>query len=221
RGTGTGTLAAGDCLLGTGQLVDYFSTTLAAASAEEFVLTSTAFDAFAYLFDSAGRLVAIDDNAGGGTNSALRVFAPAGQYLVGASSATAGATGAYSLTSRALTARTTCIAGWIIPGITLGGSLATGDCTFSDGSFVDGYTVYLRAGQQITLTQRSTAFDTYLILANAAGTSVAEDDDSGGGAGGTDSRIVYTATATGTFQILANSFAAGQTGAYTLTVTTP
>ncbi|HYW09350.1 MAG TPA: Ig-like domain-containing protein, partial [Longimicrobium sp.] len=47
RGTGTGTLAAGDCLLGTGQLVDYFSTTLAAASAEEFVLTSTAFDAFA------------------------------------------------------------------------------------------------------------------------------------------------------------------------------
>jgi hypothetical protein len=219
RATTTGTLAAGDCLLGTGQFQDFFSTTLATATAEEFVLTSTAFDAFGYLYDSAGRLVAFDDNAGGGTNAAVRVFAPAGNYFFGASSAAAGSTGAYSLTSRAMTARTTCIQGWIVPGITLNGSLGSGDCTFSDGSFIDVYSVYLRAGQQVTITQRSTAFDAYLILANAAGTAaVAEDDDS---AGGTDSRIVYTAPAAGAFQIFANTFAPGMSGAYTLTVTTP
>lgn len=221
RSAATGALAAGDCVLSTGQFQDFFSTTLAAPSAEEFVLTSTAFDAFGYLFDSAGRLVAFDDNAAGGTNSAVRVFAPAGQYFFGASSASAGATGAYSLTSRAMTAPSGCIQGWIVPGITLNGSLATTDCAFSDGSYVDGFTVYLRAGQQITIIQRSTAIDTYLILANAAGTAaVAQNDDDPAG-GTTNSRLVYTATAAGTFQILATSFDPAEVGAYTLTVTTP
>ncbi|HEX8429757.1 MAG TPA: Ig-like domain-containing protein [Longimicrobium sp.] len=221
RGTATGTLAAGDCLLASGQFQDFFSTTLAAASAEEFVVSSTAFDAFANLYDSQGRLVAFDDNSGGGTTASLRVFAPSGNYFIGASSVTAGATGAYSLTSRALTAPTGCLQAWIVPGITLNASLATTDCAFSDGSFVDSYAVYLRAGQQITIIQRSTAIDAFLILANAAGTSaVAQNDDDPAG-GTTNSRLVYTATAAGMYQILATSFDPAEVGAYTLVVSTP
>jgi hypothetical protein len=218
RTTANGTLAAGDCRLSTGELVDFYQTSSSATLVEEFLLTSSAIDAFLVLSDAAGRPVAFDDDGAGGNNSSIRVIAPPGQYVLGASSFGPGQTGAYQLSSRALPPRTSCVEAWVVPGLTLSRGLAAGDCTLSDGSYYDGYLVYLRAGQQITLTQRSTAFDTYLILADASGNSLVENDD---GAGGTDSRIVYTATRAGAYMIAANSFSSGATGAYTLTITTP
>lgn len=213
-----GTLATGDCRLSTGELIDFYQTGSASGLVEEFLLTSTAIDAYLVLYDAAGRALAFDDNGAGGNNSSIRVIAPAGQYILGASSFAAGQTGAYELSSRALPARTNCVEAWIVPGVTFNGTLASGDCTLSNGKYHDTYLVYLRAGQQITIMQRSTTFDTYLILTDGSGVSVAENDDGGGG---TDSRIAYTAPRAGAYMIRTSSFSNGATGTYSLSLTTP
>jgi tetratricopeptide (TPR) repeat protein len=58
------------------------------------------------------------------------------------------------------------------------------------------------------------ALDPYLILSDATGKQLAEDDDSGGGL---NARIVFRAERSGTYHIQATSFNQG-TGAFTLTV---
>jgi hypothetical protein len=103
-------------------------------------------------------------------------------------------------------------------GQTLNGSLISGDCQLSDGSFVDFYIFSATSGQQIAVNLDSTAFDTYLLLIGPDGNLIAQNDDSGGG---TNSRIpantgFLTAPTTGTYLIGANSFRAGETGSYSL-----
>lgn len=213
----SGTLAAGDCRLSSGALIDFYQTSSSSAMVEEFLLTSTAIDAFLVLYDAAGRTLAFDDDGAGGDNSSIRVIAPAGQYMLGTSSFAGGQTGAYELSSRALPARTGCVEAWIVPGATFSGSLASGDCTLSNARYRDDYLVYLRAGQQITIFQRSTNFDTYLILTDDSNSSVAENDDGGGG---TDSRITYTAPRAGAYTIRTSSYFYSATGTYTLSLTT-
>jgi tetratricopeptide (TPR) repeat protein len=58
------------------------------------------------------------------------------------------------------------------------------------------------------------ALDPYLVLSDAKGKTLAEDDDSGGGL---NARILYRAAQDGTFRISATSFNGGS-GAFTLTV---
>lgn len=213
-----GTLAAGDCSLSSGELVDLFVTSSSTSLAEEFILSSSSIDSYLVMADAAGRTVAFDDDGAGGNSASIRVLAPPGQYILAATSFSAGQTGAYQLSSRAMLGRTTCVDAWIVPGLQISRSLASGDCTLNDGTYADVYPVYLRAGQQLTVVQRSTGFDTYLVLTDASFNTVAEDDDSGGGS---DSRIVFTAPRAGAYMILANSFSPGATGTYSLSVTSP
>lgn len=94
------------------------------------------------------------------------------------------------------------------------GTLATTDCRLAvDNTYIDYYEFTLQGAATVTISMQSTEFDAYLILWNRAGGSpVAEDDDGGGG---TDAQIVQNLSA-GTYVIGANSFSAGETGAYTL-----
>jgi len=107
-------------------------------------------------------------------------------------------------------------------GQTLSGTLQNGDCQLpSDGSLLDTYSFNGTAGQQISILMTSTAFDSFLFLNNPDGSPLTSDDDGGGGH---DSRIPATSgfislPTTGTYTILANSFAANMTGAYSLTLT--
>jgi hypothetical protein len=61
----------------------------------------------------------------------------------------------------------------------------------------------------------SSYFDTYLRLKNPSGVVVAYDDD---GNGGTNSRIVYALASSGTFTIVATSYAPGATGSYSVSL---
>jgi hypothetical protein len=116
----------------------------------------------------------------------------------------------------------------ILPGQTLNGALAAGDCTLPlDGSFYDEYTFNGVAGQQIAVSMSSANFDTYLYLLQPGETTTSnasiQNDDGGGG---TNSRIpagsgFITLPATGTYSILANSFSTGETGSYALTLSAP
>lgn len=95
------------------------------------------------------------------------------------------------------------------------GSLSPSDCTLdADNTSVDFWRFQGTAGQQVTITLRSTSFDAYLVLLSPEPDVVAEDDDSGGGS---DARIIHTLTQTGVWTIAVNSLQPGY-GSYTLSV---
>jgi hypothetical protein len=94
------------------------------------------------------------------------------------------------------------------------GTLTTQSCRFESGHYVRLYRFTLASATTVTMTMRSTAVDSYLILYDNAYQLVAEDDDSGGG---NDARISRALPA-GVYNLAATTFAAGETGAYTLSV---
>ncbi len=69
------------------------------------------------------------------------------------------------------------------------------------------------AGQMVQIDFMSSEFDAYLILRDSTGKELTHDDDSGGG---TNARIIATLPYTGTFELVANSYRAGQYGHFSL-----
>jgi uncharacterized protein (TIGR03437 family) len=112
--------------------------------------------------------------------------------------------------------------------ITLGqprnGALAQGDCLSplrGGNRFADRYSFSGTAGQQVVLSQSSTAFDSYLYLIGPNGALLAQDDDGGDGV---NSRIppdsgFFTLPATGTYLLEATSLGENRAGDYTISVT--
>jgi hypothetical protein len=114
------------------------------------------------------------------------------------------------------------------------GSLVSGDCTLSDGSFFDAYTFTGTTGQQVAISMTSNQFDTFLYLMKPGETSLRpfdpndpfQSDDSSTTT--TNSLVSVTLPATGTYTIIANAFFApsnpdgdGGTGSYTLSLSLP
>jgi len=223
--TASGTLASSDCDFGDGSFIDYYVLGLASAQSFMLSLTSGAFDAVVWVFDSATPgLAANDDSAGVVVNSFLKMIAAPGDYLVGANSYYPGALGAYTLTTTATPVQAdSCLFDlFVTRGITTAQTVASTDCVDTSGPYyADLYQVVLRSGQTITITERSTAFDAYLFLFDHSGATVASDDNSGGGSGGTDARLTYQTTSSGDYYIAAATAAVGATGAYTLTIDPP
>ena len=100
-------------------------------------------------------------------------------------------------------------------GQTVSGSLSTGDCTLTDGSYVDYYEFPGTSGQDVTVTMRSSSVDSYLALLDPHDNDVQENDN---GAGGNDARITYHLNSNGQWAIAAGSYSSGETGPYTLTL---
>jgi Bacterial pre-peptidase C-terminal domain len=123
-----------------------------------------------------------------------------------------GESGAYSLAVTAAPAAPL----RVIPltfGRSVNGALAATDATNDDDSFMDAYSLRLAANQEVQIDLSATDFDPKLILLDAAGAKVQEDDDGGPG---TNARIRFTAPRAGVYQIQAVSISEGQTGTYTL-----
>jgi S1-C subfamily serine protease len=103
--------------------------------------------------------------------------------------------------------------------VTLNGPAVNGKLTEkssvlpADNSFFDLYSFEGRAGQQITIEMKSQEIDPYLILLGPNQREIAQDDDGGGGK---NARITVTLAADGTYTLVANSYQARQSGAYTL-----
>ena len=100
------------------------------------------------------------------------------------------------------------------------GELAAGDTQHPrDQSFYDEYKFKAAEGWNITVTQTSAAFDTYLQLRREGADDsefLMENDDVV--QGNTNSSITTVAPATGTYVVWANSLNSGETGAYTVTL---
>ncbi|MBV8858798.1 MAG: pre-peptidase C-terminal domain-containing protein [Acidobacteria bacterium] len=218
-----GTLSNTDCKLTDGSFYDPYTFSGTAGQQVVLKMNSSAFDTFLFLLAPNGSVLASNDDGGGGTNSRIPpdsgVFTlpSSGTYTVLANSFAPATTGGYSLS---LTAAQQCTVAGISPNQTLSATLSVTDCNLSDGSYYDSYTFGGAAGQQISVSMSSSAFDTYLIIVGPDGSVVATDDDGGGG---TNSRVppasgTVTLSASGTYTILANSYAAGATGGYSLTL---
>lgn len=103
----------------------------------------------------------------------------------------------------------------ITAGQTVTGRLTTGDFRRPDGSYADAYVYTGRAGEVITVTLRSNAFDAWAVVDDPTGPMREHDDDSGGNL---DAQLSVTLPHAGQYLIVANSVAEGATGAYTLAV---
>ncbi len=222
-----GTFVAGDCSLSDGSRYDVYSFSATAGQQVAITMTGTApVDPYLILFAPDGDAIGEDDNGGGGTTARIPPVAgtfgslpQTGTYIIYANTALGNQLGNYSITLNFSGA--TCASTPITLGQTINGSLAAGDCRLPfDGSLMDAYTFTGTAGQQIAISQTSSAFDAFLLLLSPTGSAIAADDNS---AGGTNARIpgptgAFTLPTTGTYTILANAINASMSGNYAVTL---
>ncbi|NJO44631.1 MAG: trypsin-like serine protease [Oscillatoriales cyanobacterium RM2_1_1] len=105
-----------------------------------------------------------------------------------------------------------------LDGPEIAGRLENGDPILPvDNSHYDIYAFEGKAGQQVMIEMTSREIDSYLILLDAEGGELAQDDDGGGE---NDAKIVVTLPQDGTYTFLANSYDAGELGGYQLRLRT-
>ncbi len=191
------------------------------------LLESGAFDAYLTLQDATGNILATDDDSAGNLNARIRDFAlPAdGTYTIIASSFSGAASGPFTITlestgSGAVIETTPTPVPPVVtvvpatgdtlqPNVPLAGTLSAEQPTVS-------YTFTGTAGQSVTITLESDAFDSYLTLQDAAGNDLATDDDS---AGSLNARISdFALPADGVYTVVVNSFIGAAAGDFTLTL---
>lgn len=227
--TRTGSLTSGDPQLGDGSHMDHWALSISSPTQVDIRLSSSDFDT--YLLLGAGspgnidRILAEDDDGGGGLNSRIAGTLEPGSYTIVANSYAGGATGSYELSVTGQPVddggSEDALQGRLEAGATASGQLTSAAPTLDDGSHYHMWQFSGEAGQQVTITLRSGAFDTYLILLQGMSLNpdavVAQDDD---GAGDLNSQITATLPETGTYTVVANSYGAGETGAYELALET-
>ena len=174
---------------------------------------------FGRLTGSSFESLKTDDDGAGGNDSRITFTLPStGTYAIHANSLSR-ASGSFTLTLEAGTPPAPVRSQSISIGQTVSGTLDSNDAKDTDDTYFDQYVFRGRAGQSVTITMKSSAFDSYLHFGRVDGGSFDElkaDDDS---AGGNDSQITFTLTADGEYAIRANSLNAGAAGPYTLTLT--
>ncbi|MEQ1689354.1 MAG: PPC domain-containing protein, partial [Sphingopyxis sp.] len=101
-------------------------------------------------------------------------------------------------------------------GQSVDGALGDGDEQISSGEYSDTYEIEGRAGQNVTIRLRSRDFDPYLMLRGPGGFTQDNDDVS---QGVRDAELTVRLPSNGRYRILATSFAKGERGRYTLSLT--
>ena len=169
----------------------------------EISATSEAFDTYLILQNDRGEGLAEDDDGGDGNNSSLSVTLPSnGTYQVIVSSYEEGSTGAYEIR---------------LDGTTQSGNLQA-NAPLWETRYVkqgDRYAFQGRAGEEVQIRLDSPDFDPYLMLQNAAGETIAENDDS---EGTYNSLLNFVFPETGTYDAIVTSYAGGVVGQYNLRV---
>ncbi|WP_347304294.1 pre-peptidase C-terminal domain-containing protein [Croceibacterium sp. TMG7-5b_MA50] len=215
--TGGARLALGSSVAGT--LPGSASYTLEGRAGQvvRLSLSSDAFDPTVALSGPGGFSASNDDDPAGDTlNSLLEVTLPeSGAYQVTVGTYADGGSGAYRLAAEnGTTVAATPPAATLALGRAVTGSLVEGDQTFSSGEYQDRFSFSGRRGDRLVFDMQSGDFDTFLSLYLPDGAIETNDDRAGND--GTDSRLAITLPQDGTYEIAATSYAAGETGGYTL-----
>jgi len=204
-----GELAASDTRVSGGQYQDVFTLRGRAGQNLRINLDSEVMDTLVRV-SGPGNFSAEDDDSGDGLNAQLDITLPAnGEYRIVATTFGADRTGAYTLRVTEVPA-----AASIRVGQSLNGALAASDGRAGGGQFEDVYVITGRAGQVLRVNLDSSGFDPLVRMTGPEGFS-AQDDDSGEGL---NAQLDVTLAASGQYRIVATSYSAEQTGAYTLRV---
>ncbi len=205
-------------------------------------LLSTAFDAYLYLVGPGVVEPLSDDDGAGGCNARIEItFPESGDYRVGVSSFSTGASGNFALrvaedpprrSSGDCSLVDTEVVGdaWsnlamgelptegrvILPGHEVQGALTSEDSRLSDDSYARAWSMPAEAGQRLTIRLESDDFDPYLGVNGPDLDKPLTDDDGGEGQ---NSRISVVVPATGTYTVVASTYVPRSTGRFTLSVT--
>ena len=211
-------LGPASCTGANGQPVDRYQFTLQNDSTIAAIMTSSQFDGFLTLTDSSGAVLRSDDNSYGYNDPLIVQFLPAGTYQLQARAASSTVGGLYRVDLRSSAGPRPVFCGpkgTISPGANISATLDFTSCQNTDATFADVYQMTLSDPTAIDLRLNSTDFDAYLVVLDARGNLVAQDDDSGGD---TNARVQQTLPA-GTYYVLAKPFAYYYSqGNYTLTL---
>lgn len=207
----TGTLAQGDLALSEAEFADAYAFDAQAGTRLRIDLGSPSLDTYLIVIAPDGTRQEDDDGAPTGRDSLLTFdVATAGRYVVYATSYGANETGPYTLT----VAQRHAPAPPNNQHQTIRGQLKHSDHHRPSGELADTYVFNLTAGTTVHFEATSAAFDTFLIVASPAGTTV-EDDDGGGG---TQSMLDYEVQVTGPHRVTVSSYRTGMLGNYVLQV---
>lgn len=222
-----GELAPGDPTLDDDTHYDVWRFRAQAGHRYQVTLRSDAFDAYLAVGIRGGsgcEGCATDDDGAGGTDAQTEFRAPRdGTFEIRANSLSAGETGRYTLELRDLgegEAEAPAVAA--IPlesGPRVNGELTESDAQAEDESYYDLYVYRGRAGEAVTISLSSEAFDAFLSVGQVVNGvfQVLESNDDG--PAGTDSLLRMTLPEDGEYLIRANTLMGGETGAYTIRLT--
>lgn len=200
-----------------GRYIDRFSFEVEAGQHATIDLNSDLFDTFLKLDNQAGESWENDDynNSSGHSRLAMTLTQP-GTYTASVTSFDPKETGTYQLLIRRGPPPPEPLQ---VDRNVHNDALAKGDRALDDGELADTYTLQGEAGDQVTITMESLAFDTYLIFVqeDVEEGLVFENDDARED-DPTRSQIIQTLPADGTYTVYATSYESGETGAYKLTI---
>ena len=184
------------------------------------VVTASEVDGFLTLYDATGNIVRTDDNNYGGMDPLIVQYLPAGTYKLGVRDARAATGGLYQVDLRTVPGPRPplCTSRATLPlGGSVNGNITYTGCQYTDQTFADFYEMKLTADGTVDIRLNATEFDAYLIVLDAKGNVVDDDDDSGGN---TNARITRPLPA-GTYYVVAKPFGDYLAhGAYTLSANT-
>jgi hypothetical protein len=214
-----GSLSASDATISSGEYIDRYTLSGRAGETLTIRVESGAIDPYLLMRGPNGFSEDNDDVSEADRSSELVVTLPAsGSYTLGVTSYSAGETGTYRLSVRSGSFATARATGGtaIVAGRPVNGQLASGDTTLPSGEYIDYYTLQGQAGESYEIGMRSSAIDSYLLVRGPGDLSEDNDDDERGAT--RDSHVRVTLPESGEMRIGATSYASGESGAYTLTV---
>jgi len=213
-------LGAAGCTATNGQAADFYRFTLSSSGVIAAVMTSQQLQGHLVLTDSSGNYLRSDDRSYAANDPLIVQFLPAGAYQLAASADSGGAGDLYQVSLLAAYGPRPAFCAplaSLAPGASVSGTLAIASCQYLDGAFADIYSLALAAATSVGLLLVSTDFDASLVVLDAQGDVVAQDD-SGGGA---NAEIVQTLPA-GMYYVVAKPLAnSDSVGNYTLTLNQP
>jgi hypothetical protein len=211
-------LGSGGCDASNGQPADFYPFTLSSSGVIAAVMTSDQIQGHLVLTDSSGNYLRSDDDSYAANDPLIVQFLQAGSYQLVASADSGGAGGLYQVSLLASYGSRPAFCNPLASltiGNSVSGTLATTSCQYGDGTFADIYSLMLASATPVDLLLASTDFDAYLVVLDAQGNVVAQDDDSGGG---TNAEVVQALSA-GTYYVVAKPLAYYYSiGNYTLTL---
>jgi len=210
-------LSSFSCRGANGAPMDLFEFTIPADGTAAMVVTSSEMDGYLTLLDTSGNVLRADDNSYGFGDPLIVQYLAAGTYRLAVQASTGAAGGLYEIDVRTTLGPRPVFCGTkqtVAIGASITGTIGFTGCPF-DGAFADLYRIDVPTGATVDLKLASNDFDAYLVLMDAKGNVVGQDDDSGGG---TNARITMQLAA-GSYWVVARpstDFTAA--GSYTLTV---